>query len=268
MIHAVLMLLILLMSGGPVTADEPAAERPSGEEIMRRSRDLIYKIHDQKNTVTLRLIDKGGAERKIVANRFWKNYNEEGDFDSKTILFTEFPPDARGTAFLIWDYSTQDKPDDLWIYLPALKTTRRVGARDQNDAFMGSDLTFADMGQRRLDEDTHTFVHEEVFSGEPAYVVESVPKEKDSIYSKKISWISKKDLTVLKIDYYDRNDRPLKRQVIEWQTLGGVFVWRRSEIRNEQTSHRTVLEVSDLKVNIGLSDSNFTERVLKTGLKR
>lgn len=248
------------------------ASGQSGEAIIKKSKDLLYRIQDQKNKVTLKLIEKDGSQRVIVAWRYWKNYNQK-KFDSKTVLFTISPPDSRGVSFLIWDYASEGKPDDLWLYLPALRNTRRITSRDQNDAFMGSDLTFGDMGQRRLDEDVHKKIGEEVFRKVPCDVVESIPKEKGSIYSKKVTWVSKKDYTIEKIDYYDTNKRLLKRQTIDWQTFKGtgkatgtdIFVWEKTDIVNVQTRHKTIFLVSDLKLNIGLTDSDFTERVLKTG---
>ncbi len=239
-----------------------------GEAIIKRSRDLIYEVGDQKNTVNLSLIERDGSIKKIVALRFWKNYRATEGIDSKMLLSTEFPPDSRGVSFLIWDYSEKNKPDDLWLYLPALRMVRRISAQDQNDAFLGSDLTFGDMGQRRLDEDDHKFLKEEDYRGTPSYVVESLPREKESLYSKKISWISKKDWTILKIDYYDRNKKLLKRQTIDWQTIDELFVWKKTNVTNVQNGHRTLFEVEDLEVNIGLEDSDFTERSLKTGIRR
>ncbi len=259
--------LSALIGTGSASAGE-AAKKLSGAEIIRQSKELIYKVGDQKNTVTLNLIERDGAKKKIVATRYWKNYRSEGGFDSKMLLLTDFPPDSRGVAFLIWDYSQQNKIDDLWLYLPALRMVRRISAQDQNDAFLGSDLTFGDMGQRRIDEDVHRFLKEETYRGILSYVVESVPKEKVSIYSKKISWISKKDGTILKIDYYDRNQKLLKRQTIDWQVLNKLHVWKKTHVTNVQNGHRTIFEVSDLEVNIGLKDGDFSERRLKTGVRR
>ncbi len=257
--------LLLLIGFGTKPAQSEAL---TGEEIIKKSRDLIYQVEDQKNTVNLLLVERDGSKKKIIASRYWKNYRSKEDVDSKMLLITEFPPDSRGISFLIWDYSKLNKGDDLWLYLPALRMVRRISAQDQNDAFLGSDLTFGDMGQRRLDEDVHTFLKEEDYHSVPTYLVESAPKEKSSIYSKKISWISKKDWTVLKIDYYDRNKKLLKRQTIDWQTVGGLFVWKETKVTNVQNGHRTLFGVEGLEVNIGLQDGDFTERTLKRGGKR
>ena len=265
-----IVLSILWGSVASLSAQEGSAPQKGlgGMEIIQKSRELIYQIQDQKNTVTLTLIEKDGSKKKIVADRYWKNYRGQEGFDSKTLLITEFPPDSRGISFLIWDYAQQNKLDDLWLYLPALRMVRRISVRDQNDAFLGSDLTFGDMGQRRIDEDEHRLIKEERYQGVPTYVIESAPKEKESLYSKKISWISKENSTVLKIDYYDRNDKLLKRQIIEWQTLDKFSVWKKTEVTNVQNGHRTLFEVSDLKVNAGLRDDDFNERALKAGSRR
>jgi len=269
-IYLVLSVYMLIGAVRPASAEEAAASSGplTGPEIIRKSRELIYKIQDQKNKVILHLIEKDGSKKRIEATRYWKNYRAEEGLDSKMLLTTDFPPDSRGISFLIWDYSKENKTDDLWLYLPALRMVRRISAQDQNDAFLGSDLTFGDMGQRRLDEDEHKLLREEVYAGTPTYVVESVPKEKESIYSKKVSWISKDNWTVLKIDYYDRNAKLLKRQTIEWQTLDQFSVWKKTEVVNVQNGHKTIFEVSDLRVNGGLQDEDFTERSLKTGLRR
>ncbi|MFQ5780551.1 MAG: outer membrane lipoprotein-sorting protein [Nitrospiria bacterium] len=275
MIRRLIIILTLLLPPsywgvGILVAEEgspPTTSNMTGAEIMQRSKDLIYKVDDQKNTVNLLLIERDGSKKKIVATRYWKNYRSREGFDSKMLLITDFPPDSRGVSFLIWDYS-KDKTDDLWLYLPALRMVRRISAQDQNDAFLGSDLTFGDMGQRRIDEDVHRLLREETYRGVPTHVVESTPKEKETIYSKKVSWISKEGGTVLKIDYYDRNRKLLKRQTIDWQTLNNLHVWKRTNVTNVQNGHRTVFEVNNLEVNIGLKDNDFSERTLKTGIRR
>lgn len=269
-IYLLLALFLAAGNGSVAFAEEAPApsNSPTGTEIIKKSRELIYQIGDQKNKVTLHLIEKDGSKKRIEASRFWKNYRAEGGLDSKMLLITDFPPDSRGISFLIWDYSQENKTDDLWLYLPALRMVRRISAQDQNDAFLGSDLTFGDMGQRRLDEDEHKLLREEGYLGTQTYVVESVPREKESIYSKKISWISKDNWTVLKTDYYDRNGKLLKRQTIEWQTLNNFNVWKKTEVTNIQNGHRTIFEVSDLHVNGGLQDEDFTERSLKTGIRK
>ncbi len=257
------------VSGGPSGGPGGGPDKPDVLEIIKRSRE-IYQSKDQISTVTLRLIDKDKSERKIVTRRLWKNYAGQDGLDSKTLFWTEFPPDNRGTGFLIWDYATEGKPDDLWLYLPSLRQSRRMTTRDQDDAFMGSDLTFADMGQRRLDEDEHTLIGEGKFTktNTPCYIVQSVPKEKNSMYSKKVSCISKDNWLTLGIDYYDRKGELLKTQTIEWQEKDGVYIYKEMVVKNVQTGHRTEVTFQEVEYNKGIEADLFSERYLRNPPRR
>jgi len=263
-------ILVFALISVPLFCTVSIAQESSltADDIVKKSRALLYKVDDQKSTVTLWLIERDGTMKRIAVSRYWKNYRGKAGLDSKMLLITEFPTDSQGVAFLVWDYAEIDRPDDLRLYLPALKMVRRISGQDLNDAFLGSDLTFADIGQRRLDEDEHVLLREEVYRGQPCYVVQSVPKEKESIYSKKILWISKKDWTKLKIDYYDQGKKLLKRQTLEWQEVDQLRVWKRTNVTNIQNGHRTVFDVSALQINVGLQDEDFTEQALKSGVER
>jgi len=241
---------------------------PSAIEIMEKI-ETVNMTMDQTSLVTMILIDAQGNKRTIETLRLHKHYGGKNGLDSKSVFFTEFPPDQKGTGFLIWDYAGEGKPDDLWLYLPSLRTVRRMSTRDQHDSFMGSDLTFADMGARRLDEDEHRLLHAGTGKcrglDEPCYVVESVPKEKDSPYGKKRFFISKKNWVARKVEFYDRKNKPLKIQYIKWQKVGEVLVWESSEITNIQTNHKTIFNISKVKNNTGLGDTDFSERMLVRG---
>ena len=236
----------------------------TGLDIMKKVEELPQG-DDQKSTVSLKLISAQGQERKISTSRYWKNYRGKDGFYSKTLFFTDFPPDVKGTGFLIWDYSQEGKTDGLWLYLPSLRKVSTVSSRDQNDAFMGSDLTFADMGQRRLDEDEHTLIGEKPCEGKTCYVVESKPKEAGSAYSKRIFWVLKDDWRTVKIEYFDHKKDPLKVQTIKWQKSGDLSVWQEATVKNLQTGHSTIFEISNLKINSSLRDDLFTERILRRG---
>jgi len=246
-----------------------AEENLSALEIMKRV-EQVNMTMDQRSHVKMTMTDALGNTHKIETLRLHKHYGGGNGIDSKSVFFTEFPPDQRGTGFLIWDYATKGKPDDLWLYLPSLRSVRRMTTRDQHDSFMGSDLTFADMGARRLDEDEHQLVFEGDCPGldEPCFVVESTPKEKSSPYGKKRFYISKKEWVPRRVEFFDRKMKPLKLQMILWQKVGEVLAWTRSEIVNVQTKHKTLFEISGVKNNTGLTDDTFTERMLVRGIQQ
>lgn len=70
-----------------------------------------------------------------------------------------------------------DADDDMWIYLPALKKTRRLVSDNKRDSFVGSDLTFGDLIGHKPADWTSTLLREETLDGKAVYVIESLPKD-------------------------------------------------------------------------------------------
>jgi hypothetical protein len=120
------------------------------------------------------------------------SYSKDYGKDKKTIMFLQQPADVKGTGFLTSDYNDESKTNDRWLYLPAMKKTRRIsGTSAKKEYFMGSDFTYDDMGNRDVDSDNHKLLKEETVNGQSCRVIESTPKESDGLYSKNISWIRK-----------------------------------------------------------------------------
>jgi len=264
---------VLITCGTAFAADQksqPSEKQLSAADIVDRCQDKL-NAEDQNSKLTITLKDKGGNEKKTVYLRYWKNYHGKDGIANKMVLFTEFPPDAKGAGFLRWAYTAEAHHNaDQWIYLPVLKRTRRVSVRDPGDSFLGSDLTYFDIDLRAIDEDEHRLLRIERVRGIPMFVVESIPKEKNPLYSKRVTWYANQtsgwnDCIRVRVDYFDKLGEPLKRQVLRWQHVGDVWVWDKVLVENVQTQHSSLFETTDVKINTGLDDDIFTERNLRKG---
>ena len=252
----------------PAGAQE-AATGATARDVVQQC-NFKYPGDDQQTRLTIVLRDKDGNEKKNVYKRFWKDYQGKGGIADKMLLVTEFPPDAKGSVFMRWGY-TGEKNADQWIYLPVLKKTRRVSVRDPGESFLGSDLTHADIGGRALDEDEHKLVASEQRGDDQIFVVESVPHNvSKSLYAKIVSTFVKsgadwENCTKRQVQYFDRRGEPLKEQVISWQQSGKAWLWDEMTVRNTQTGHTSIFQVTDVETNVGLKDDIFTERNLTKG---
>ena len=154
--------------------------------------------------------------------------------------------------------------------MPVLKKIRRVSIRDPGDSFLGSDLTYADISGRGIDADKHKLTRTIKRGNQDIFAVESVPvKESASLYSKTVSWFVKDrdwDSCVKRqVDFYDKKGEPLKRQVIKWQRVKNAWVWSEVLVKNVQTGHSSLFQVTGVKINVGLHDDTFSERSLSLG---
>ncbi len=243
----------------------------AGFSAQKSGRDIAVLVDerpdgkDRKMQMKMTLINRRGRTRVREMVSYSKDYGK----DSKTLFYFRQPADVKGVGFLTWDYNNPRKDDDKWLYLPALRKVKRISGSSKNDSFMGSDLTYDDMGDRAVDEDRHKFLREGTVDGHECWVIESVPVDKDYMYSKVVSWVRKDALVRVKSVFYDRQNRLLKTmKKTGLKKHSGFWVAFRTEVENVQDSHRTVFELSDVVFDSGISGSLFRVSTLKRGKLR
>ena len=239
------------------------AQTLTGRDIMQRAKDLPDG-DSRYSEMELTLIKKNGdkRERKVVS---WSI--DEGK-DKKTLMFFTYPGDVNGTGFLTWDYDDMSKDDDKWLYLPAMKKTRRIsGSSSKTDYFMGTDFTYNDMGSRNIDEDTHTLLREEDRDGQKCWVIESIPVDKREIYSRKVTWIRQDCCVPIYVEFYDKLDKLHRYLTIsEISQVQGYWTKQHMEMKNVQTGHSTVIVLKNPQYDLKVDKSMFTVAKLEKGL--
>ena len=233
----------------------------TGTEIVEKAYNRAAG-DDQTSMLTMTLTNKQGKQRVRKISQFTKDL---GDIE-KSIMFFQSPADVKNTSFMSWSYDS-DKSDDQWIYLPALKKTKRISSDSKSDYFMGSDFTYDDLGDRKLEADTHNLLKEETIDGNECYVVESISKDEDYMYSKTVTWIIKDSFIGYQKEFYDEDEDLLKiLSIKKYEETSGIFVITNSEMKNVQKDHKTSMVLSDVEINTGVSASKFTERMMTRGL--
>jgi len=231
--------------------------------------EIIKKVYnrptgtDQEGTLTMTLINSRGDQRVREIKQYIKDFGKE----EKKIMFFIAPADVRNTSFMNWSYDEEGRDDDQWIYLPALKRVKRISSDSKSDYFMGSDFTYDDLGDRHPSEDTHKLLREEDIDGQQCYVVESIPKEEDYMYSRTVTWVIKDKWIGLKKEFYDEDDDHLKTlSVKEFEKIKDYWIITNSQMHNVQKEHTTDMKLENLKIDTGIRDTWFTERMMKRGI--
>ena len=188
----------------------------------------------------------------------------EGDDADKTISTFLSPADVKGTKTLTHEHI--DRDDDQWLYLPALKRVKRIASRNKSGSFMGSEFSYEDIGNQNYKK----FIYGEgeakevELNGVKCYKGIRIPKDKNSGYTKEITWVDKENLLIQQIEYYDRKKELLKTAVFsDYKQIDGI--WRVGKIimKNHQNDKSTILIWKKDRINAGLSNREFNKRVLK-----
>ena len=185
-----------------------------------------------------------------------------GDGDKSMSIFDK-PADVKGTAFLT--YSHAIKPDEQWLYLPALKRVKRINSKNKSGPFMGSEFAYEDLASQEIEKYTYKYIRDEVFNGADCFVIERYPAYEHSGYTRQVAWVNKEKYIAEKIDFYDRKNDLLKTLINkDYQQYLGQY-WRANEMHmeNHQTGKSTLLSWQDYKFKNGLSDKDFSRNSLK-----
>jgi hypothetical protein len=235
-------------------------------------RDIMLKVEKQQEVKArvvkskMILVNKQNKTRERDVLQYTKSVNDPNGIDDKILVFFEYPADIRGTGLLMISYTDIKKDDDRWLYLPALKKVRRIAGESKNEYFMGTDFTYDDMGGRGIDQDTHKLLGEETIDGVKCYKIESVPVDKNDLYSKKIGWVIADKWVHLKVEFYDRKGQLLKTmQATDIRNVSGVWLQFNLEMTNFAENHKTILKILEAKINEPIDDQIFTTTALERG---
>ncbi len=239
--------------------------------------DEIAKQVDERDigdksimTMEMILIDKHNNQRI----REMKNYSLNKGNDTQTVIFFLSPADVRNTAFLTYDYENSDKDDDQWLYLPALKKTKRIASSDKSSSFMGSDFTYSDMTTRNISDYTYRIAKETDVRGEKVWVMESIPKTQKTIdetgYIKSYMFVRQDNFVVVRaLHILKKKGYKKYLDVKKLEKIDGIWVATEIEMKTTQdknTLHRTILKLDNVKFNQDLDESFFTVRRIERGI--
>ncbi|HXI54532.1 MAG TPA: outer membrane lipoprotein-sorting protein [Polyangia bacterium] len=259
--------VLALLGAGFVSTRVTAAEAPpSAREIMVKV-ITARKLDGSEAQIKMTTIDDKGQTRERELTMATKLF-DGGKTEKRIYRFTA-PADVQGTSILVFDY--QEKADDLWIYLPALRKTRRIVSAQRSQSFMGSEFTYGDLNIPALGDFNYTLNKEETVDGEACWVVDLLPKTNEIAdgegYAKKTYWVSKSKLAVLKGLLYDRDGKPLKeflaRDVKLLDPKNKRYRAMHMEMVNKQTGRRSVFESTKMIFAPKTSDDYFTTTYLE-----
>jgi len=252
--------LVVLLIVSLAQAADPA---PTGLAIMTRADDRPDG-DDRKSVLTMTLVNQSGRQRIREVESFSKDFGK----DKKSVMVFRKPADVCGTAFLNWEYDDPARDDDKWLYMPAMKKVRRISGASRNEYFMGSDFTYDDMGDRNVEEDTHTLLGEETIDGHDCWKIESIPVDPEDMYTRKLLWVCKTADMVIRAEYYDKDGLLKIYKALDFRLHDGFWTLFRSEMDNVSRSHKTLMEVASVHYNSGIDDDLFRVAAIERGAVR
>ena len=238
------------------------AETPEekGLAIAKAADKYDSGFQDFTADMVMTLRNKKGQESRREIRIRTLEVQDDGD---KSLSIFDQPRDVKGTAMLTFTHGL--KPDDQWLYLPALKRVKRINSRNKSGPFMGSEFAYEDLGSQEVEKYSYKYLRDEACGDYQCYVIEQYPEYKHSGYTRRVVWLDKEGYRPIQVVFYDRKNALLKTlKNSDYQQFLGHY-WRPGmmAMENHQTGKSTTLEWSNYQFQVGLSNADFNKARLK-----
>jgi hypothetical protein len=212
---APLFALALLAPSGPVGAEDAAPAPPPARELLERAFHNLY-ADDYVQMLVFETRSRGGSatSRRLQLTR--KRSQGRG----RALLRFLEPADIRRTAVLVLE--NPDRADDLYVYLPAARMTRHLGATQRADSFFGTDLSYEDVEPKRAEDWEASGLAWGEHRGAPCARIEIRPRAGFESSYERLDACVEVERGVLLWSEFHRGGRAVKRLEVEPASLRRV----------------------------------------------
>lgn len=253
-----IVILISLFSGFLHSSYASADAISEGEMVAKKADKQLRHYVDSLVELTMELTAPSGQ----TATRSVRVQSLEADDGEYTLMIFDTPRDVAGTSMLTHNY--RDRDHHQWIYLPAIRRVKQIGARDKSGPFMGSEFAYEDIVSPFYEKFSYRLEVEEECAGITCWVVERIPKDPYSGYTRQRVWVGQEHHLIHRIEYFDRRNVLLKTYTAEHFIHHNDEHWRASQMLmvNHQNNRQTRLVWSEFRFNNGLSQQDFNQNAL------
>lgn len=246
---------------------ENALAESEAEQILRsvherdRGDDLIWKV-------AIDLTDRNGHERQRTGKIFRREL--AGERSEQVTVFLS-PANIRHTALL--EVEAENGDEYMWLYLPALRFTKRVPPADRSDKFVGTDFTMEDVSLGFKYRDYHgTILAREMDQAHPVVVMRVEPKtsrlKRELGFDYSIAKIRTDQSIFIEQRFFQRGREIRHNQALDIQSIDGILTPMELRSADLINNHRTVMRVVEVTYNSGLPTSYFRKQSLARRMYR
>ncbi|ADO67957.1 outer membrane lipoprotein-sorting protein [Stigmatella aurantiaca] len=238
-----------LLAPGPSSAAELTAQ-----EIIDRLTDA-NTVGFKQGAAEMRLVLQPDGGEKRERRFITRTLDMEGK--SRNLIRFLSPAEVQGSAFLMLEHG-DGKEDELFVYLPALKRTRRISEAQKSGAFMGSDVSYADLEYQDLKSSSHQKLADVKLDGVDCYQLVSTPKDKER-YSKIEVWVRKEGFLAQQLKFYDASGTLQKVfRIHEAKQIDGVWIATKAQAWDKLKKHSSFFFVDSLDTKTPQNAADFT----------
>lgn len=210
--------------------------------LLKKMDNVIFSPKDKQGNVEIYLINNQGNEKVREA------IMKQKGTDRKLYRYTK--PESQAGI------STLSLPDGItWLYMPAFGKPKKISMLAKSQAFTGTDFSYEDMATTPYSE---RYTPKLLETKDENYILEIIPKDEGSKYSKIIVTLNKENFYPEKMEFYDVVDRKFKEATYDYERIGEYWNARQVIMADLSKQHMTKIILKDVKFDQGIPDEEFT----------
>lgn len=259
------LIALLALSAWPAAAVTEKELSPQSLLEQVRDRD---DGDDRRSRMILEQTMSDGFVRERELMMLEKKFGPE----RKAVLYFTAPADTAGTGILMFSYEeASGKDDDQWLYLPALRQSRRIATNSKEGPFLGTDFSFADIERLRVNdylyEDQGTVeLNGRTLEKITAHTADGLENPRTG-YSQRVIFVDPERQLIMRDEFY-REGRHIKTyEVTGLKEIDGYWTVTEAVMTNHVEGGFTKLIRKETAYNVGIADRLFNERTLRSGIQ-
>lgn len=217
--------------------------------------------------LSVETFDESTFVSRAVVDVFWKRFD-----DSRTRGLLRFlePSQKRGLALLVTEKDEDESAHEMIMYLPELRTTRRIVGRALSGALFGTDFSYEDFVHLQAMQHNRTSLRlaDDAVFERASYVLETRPQTKGSKYTRIVSFVDKQWCTPTLMKFYADGDAVIKELSIDFdevREVSGRMVAHRLRLSDLVSGSRTEIHIDNIEFDPDLPDTLFSVARLRQG---
>lgn len=243
--------IFFLMMAAPVLAGE-------AEDLILAMVQAGSGYHDERLHAKMTIHESGGGrlEREMDILR-WEGSGQGG---ARTLVRFTLPADLMNTALL--SQQNSGRADDQWLYLPAIRRTKRIVGSGRGGRFAGSHFSYDDLAPFDEKKFSYAKVRSENCGDSVCTVLQATPVKNESSPAHRLIWLDSRRQQLVRTEYLDAKSQVVKTAVFSDFVQSGKYFRPRKIVMTAADGGFTELVVSEIQIPAGLKESDFTERAL------
>lgn len=230
----------------------PSAQDINIREIVKHA-DEKFRGTSSQSELTM-IIQRPTWSREVSM----KNWTLGNDY---SMIYITAPAKEKGQVFL-------KRNNEMWNWVPSIERMIKIPPSMMMQSWMGSDFTNDDLVRESslVKDYSQKLIGEETIDGYDCYQAELIPHDDAPVvWGKILMWISKKDYYWLKAEYYDEDNNLVNTEILSdiKQMDDRKLPTRMEMIPADEAGNKTILIFKNMKFNINLKESFFSQQNMK-----